>query len=127
MIQRRSDQEPAGLESLSHSCPFLGPVGGELNWAAAHASSPPVLASKRASCDLSTLSRRMATKEHKPMGPEQRKAIRFTDSLVEVATSARAAARKSNEAASVGGLCAATGKNIACFRQIFYPAVLAGF
>jgi hypothetical protein len=24
-------------------------------------------------------------KEHKPMGPEQRKAIRFTDSLVEVA------------------------------------------
>jgi DNA-directed RNA polymerase subunit RPC12/RpoP len=29
--------------------------------------------------------RRMATKEHKPMGPKQRKAIRFTDSLVEVA------------------------------------------
>jgi DNA-directed RNA polymerase subunit RPC12/RpoP len=28
--------------------------------------------------------RRMATKEHKPMGPKQRKAIRFTDSLVEV-------------------------------------------
>jgi hypothetical protein len=27
----------------------------------------------------------MATKEHKPMGPKQRKAIRFTDSLVEVA------------------------------------------
>jgi hypothetical protein len=27
----------------------------------------------------------MATKEHKPMGPEQHKAIRFTDSLVEVA------------------------------------------
>jgi DNA-directed RNA polymerase subunit RPC12/RpoP len=29
--------------------------------------------------------RRMATKEHKQMGPKQRKAIRFTDSLVEVA------------------------------------------
>jgi hypothetical protein len=27
----------------------------------------------------------MATKEYKPMGPKQRKAIRFTDSLVEVA------------------------------------------
>jgi hypothetical protein len=27
----------------------------------------------------------MATKEHKPMGPGQRKAIRVTDSLVEVA------------------------------------------
>jgi hypothetical protein len=27
----------------------------------------------------------MAKNEHKPMGPKQRKAIRFTDSLVEVA------------------------------------------
>jgi DNA-directed RNA polymerase subunit RPC12/RpoP len=29
--------------------------------------------------------RRMATKEHKPVGPKQRKAIKFSDSLVEVA------------------------------------------
>jgi DNA-directed RNA polymerase subunit RPC12/RpoP len=29
--------------------------------------------------------RRMATKEHKPFGPKQRKAIKFSDSLVEVA------------------------------------------
>ena len=29
--------------------------------------------------------RRMATKEHKPFGPKARKAIKFTDSLVEVA------------------------------------------
>jgi len=27
----------------------------------------------------------MATKEHKPLGPKQRKAIKFSDSLVEVA------------------------------------------
>ena len=27
----------------------------------------------------------MATKEHKPVGPKQRKAIKFSDSLVEVA------------------------------------------
>jgi hypothetical protein len=38
-----------------------------------------------ASCDLSALSRRMTTKEHKPVGPKQRKAIKFSDSLVEVA------------------------------------------
>jgi hypothetical protein len=43
------------------------------------------LASKRASCDLSTLSAPDGHEEHKPVGPEQRKAIRFTDSLVEVA------------------------------------------
>ena len=29
--------------------------------------------------------RRMATKEHKPVGPKQRKAIKFSDGLVEVA------------------------------------------
>jgi hypothetical protein len=29
--------------------------------------------------------RRMATKEHNPMGPKQRKVIKFTDRLVEVA------------------------------------------
>jgi hypothetical protein len=34
----------------------------------------------------------MATKEHKPVGPKQRKVIKFSDSLVEVAMSARAAA-----------------------------------
>jgi hypothetical protein len=43
------------------------------------------VALETASCDLSTLSASVATKEHKPVGPKQRKTIKFTDSLFEVA------------------------------------------
>ena len=42
-------------------------------------------APETASCDLSTLSASDGEKEYNPMGPKQRKAIKFTDRLVEVA------------------------------------------
>ncbi len=40
---------------------------------------------KNVEADEDGVGRRMATKEYNPMGPKQRKAIKFTDRLVEVA------------------------------------------
>lgn len=65
--------------------------------------------------------RRMVTKEYRPLGPKARKAIKFTDSLIEVAyAAARRSSARSERSKALGRDCYVTRSSPPRFGRAFF-------